>query len=315
MPPSCTSVSSVPPKTAHRCRSDCPNCPLNPLTPIRRWILAGAPDWTATTTPLRRFITPREVLTTIETHLNSLSAFDRSFARYFTMTHLYNAAETPEILAEYRKALYKLINSLSWGSGITNPQPIDPQATIFYIDLRHYEWDRNDGWTKIEEAYPYHISFDAPAQNALREQLGRLQTQTKTDVPSVHIDWFIANRIHSAVIPRPAFAAVDRQRFRDPPGGRCRRQSGECTRSARLASGIQQFRRLQSQPRRGTPYLSAWGVLEELRLCRQCRVHKTSLPTRSVSHTMVGKPSSICQTGCRGTTLPMLPVSGWMRRR
>ena len=168
-----------------------PQLPAQSIDTVRRWILAGAPDWTATTIPLRRFITPREVLTSIESHLNSLSSFDRSFARYFTMTHLYNAEETPEILAEYRKALNKLVNSLSWGSGITNPQPIDPQATIFYIDLRHYEWDRNDGWTKIEAEYPYHIAFDT--QTALRNQLGRLQTQMKTDVPSVQVDWFIAN--------------------------------------------------------------------------------------------------------------------------
>ena len=170
-----------------------PQLPVQSIDTVRRWILAGAPDWTATTTPLRRFITPREILTSIESHLNSLSSFDRSFARYFTMTHLYNAGETPEIRAEYRTALYKLVNSLSWGSGIINPQPIDPQGTIFYIDLRHYEWDVNDGWTKIEDAYPYHISFDAPEHLALRNQLGRLQTQMKTDVPSVHADWFIAN--------------------------------------------------------------------------------------------------------------------------
>ncbi len=170
-----------------------PQLPVQSIDTVRRWILAGAPDWTPTTTTLRRFITPRDILTSIESHLNSLSSFDRSFARYFTMTHLYNAAETPEILAEYRTALYKLVNSLSWGSGIINPQPIDPQGTIFYIDLRHYEWDVNDGWTKLEEAYPYHISFDAPEHLALRNQLGRLQTQMKTDVPSVHADWFIAN--------------------------------------------------------------------------------------------------------------------------
>ena len=168
-----------------------PQLPVQSIEVVRRWILAGAPDWTIAPTTLRRFITPREVLTSIESHLNSLSSFDRSFARYFTMTHLYNAAETPEILAEYRSALYKLVNSLSWGSTIINPQPIDPQATIYYIDLRHYEWDVNDGWTKLEEAYPYHISFDADL--ATRNQLGRLQTQMKTDVPSVHVDWFIAN--------------------------------------------------------------------------------------------------------------------------
>ena len=159
---------------------------------VRRWILAGAPDWTQTTTTLRRFITPHEVLTSIESHLNSLSSFDRPFARYFTMTHLYNAGETAQILGEYRKALNKLVNSLSWGSTITNPEPIDPQATIFHIDLRHYEWDRNEGWTKIEEMYPYHIEFNSPAQTALRQQLSRLKTTLTTAVPSVNGDWFIA---------------------------------------------------------------------------------------------------------------------------
>ena len=169
-----------------------PQLPAQSIDTIRRWILAGAPEWTTTRITDGRFISPAEVLDTIEAHLNTLSSFDRAFARYFTLTHLYNAGETTEILREYRKALNKLVNSLSWGSGITNPQPIDPQATIFYIDLRHYEWDVNDGWTKIEEDYPYHIAFDAPTDTTLRSQLGRLQTQMKCDIPSVHIDWFIA---------------------------------------------------------------------------------------------------------------------------
>ena len=75
---------------------------------------------------------------------------------------------------------------------VTNPQPIDPQGTILYIDLRHYEWDVNDGWGQIEAEYPYHISFDAPEQTALRDQLSRLQTEMKSDIPSVQVDWFVA---------------------------------------------------------------------------------------------------------------------------
>ena len=122
----------------------------------------------------------------------SLSSFDRTFARYFTMTHLYNAGESVGILQAYRKGLYKLVNSLSWGLEVTNPQPIDPQGTIFYIDLRHYEWDANDGWGQIEAEYPYHISFDAPTQTALKAQLTRLQTEMQADIPSVHADWFVA---------------------------------------------------------------------------------------------------------------------------
>ena len=169
-----------------------PQLSAQAIDTIRNWILAGAPDWATVATTDGDFISPAEILNTIETHLMSLSSFDRAFARYFTMTHLYNAGEAPGILQEYRNGLSKLVNSLSWGVTVTNPQPIDPQGTIFYIDLRHYEWDRNDGWTKIEAEYPYHISFDAPEQTALRDQLSRLQTEMKSDMPSVHVDWFVA---------------------------------------------------------------------------------------------------------------------------
>ena len=169
-----------------------PQLSAQAIDTIRNWILAGAPDWAAAPTADADFISPAEILNTIETHLMSLSSFDRAFARYFTLTHLYNAGESAQILQEYRKGLYKLVNSLSWGSTVTNPQPIDSQGTILYIDLRHYEWDRNNSWTKIEAEYPYHISFDAPEQTALRDQLSRLQTEMKSDMPSVHVDWFVA---------------------------------------------------------------------------------------------------------------------------
>ncbi len=177
---------------AKRMPQNQPQLPAQSINTIRNWILAGAPDWTVTPTPSGDFISHSEVLNDIEDHLMSLPSFDRTFARYFTMTHLYNAGESVGILQEYRKGLFKLVNSLSWGVTVTNPQPIDTQGTIFYIDLRHYEWDVNDGWGQIEAAYPYHISFDTPTQTALKEQLGRLQTETNSTTPSIHVDWFIA---------------------------------------------------------------------------------------------------------------------------
>ena len=179
--------------TAKRMPLQQPQLSTQAIDTIRNWILAGAPDWATVATTDGDFISPSEVLNTIETHLMSLSPFDRAFARYFTLTHLYNAGETPGVLQEYRKGLSKLVNSLSWKVTVTNPQPIDPQGTIFYIDLRHYEWDVNDAWTQMEAAYPYHISFEAPTQTALRDQLGRLQGEMKSSIPSVHIDWFLAN--------------------------------------------------------------------------------------------------------------------------
>ena len=104
-----------------------PQLPVQSIEVVRRWILAGAPDWTIAPTTLRRFITPAKcsrALSRTSTRSRRLTAPSHDTSR---MTHLYNAAETPEILAEYRSALYKLVNSLSWGSTIINPQPSTPK--------------------------------------------------------------------------------------------------------------------------------------------------------------------------------------------
>ena len=93
--------------TAKRMPLGQPQLPAQSINTIRNWILAGAPDWATLATTDGDFISPVEILNTIETHLMSLAPFDRAFARYFTMTHLYNAGESVGILQEYRKALSK----------------------------------------------------------------------------------------------------------------------------------------------------------------------------------------------------------------
>ena len=171
---------------------DAARMPLNkpPLTDVelgivRRWIEAGAPNWEVTLPP-PPFITPDKMLTYMQKHVDSLKPFDRPFARYFTMTHLYNAGETADALADYRRALSKLINSLSWGYDVTQPQPIDAEETLFYIDLRHYEWDVNAAWAQIEDVYPYAFDYGNPA---LYETL---QQEMACEVPFVQVDWFLA---------------------------------------------------------------------------------------------------------------------------
>ena len=161
------------------------------LATIHQWIAAGAPTWEVQYDV--NFITMDVMLTAIENHVESLAPFDRPFARYFTLTHLYNAGESPEALRAYRLALSKLINSLSWGSGVINPEPIDQQETIFYIDLRHYEWDiRNEAWTLIEQEYPYNIDFNPETQASLHKKLAKLREEMGCDEPFVHVDWFLA---------------------------------------------------------------------------------------------------------------------------
>ena len=160
---------------------------------VGNWIQAGAPDWKDTSQAEGRFITPEEMLDSIQNHVSSLSPFDRPFARYFTMTHLYNAGETTEARHAYQRALSKLVNSLSWGREVIRPQPIDPVETIFYIDLRDYEWEiGTNRWTLIEQVYPYNIEFDAPTQTNLREKLTHLRQEMDCEVPFIHVDWFLA---------------------------------------------------------------------------------------------------------------------------
>ena len=169
-----------------------PQLPAAAILTIGNWIQAGAPDWQM---PERDtdFITPTEMLETIEKHVNSLSPFDRAFTRYFTMTHLYNAGESVEALYAYQRALSKLVNSLSWGRKVIKPQPIDPEETIFYIDLRDYEWEiGTNRWTLIEAEYPYEVEFDAPTQTSLREKLTNLRQEMECEVPFMHVDWFLA---------------------------------------------------------------------------------------------------------------------------
>ena len=171
-----------------------PRLPAAAILTIGNWITAGAPNWESTFETDGSFITPKEMLEAIEKHVNSLSPFERPFARYLTITHLYNAGETTEALRAYQRALSKLVNSLSWGRNVINPRPIDPKETIFYIDLRDYEWEiGTNRWTLIEAEYPYEIEFNAPTQTALREKLTNLREAMECEVPFVHVDWFIAN--------------------------------------------------------------------------------------------------------------------------
>lgn len=162
------------------------------IATIQSWILAGAPDWNVLPETDRRFITDEVILDSIHTHLQSLTPFDRASARYFTLTHLHNAGDISEDLQSYSVALSKLVNSLSWGFTVVRPTPINPEQTIFYIDLRNYEWDKNDAWTKIEQRYSYRNDFEGADQTGLRNKLNLLQDEMECEVPVVHIDWFLA---------------------------------------------------------------------------------------------------------------------------
>lgn len=174
-----------------------PNGPpfnLPPLTDeeigiIRVWIENGAPDWNVVDSN-RSFIKDKRILETIQHHIETLPIPNRGFARYFSTTHLYNADLPTEELQSHYLALSKLVNSLSWAADIVNPEPINTEQTLFYIDLRYYDWDK-DLWTEIENHYPYNIRYEGADQTDERDLFLNLQSEMGCEVPYVHADWFI----------------------------------------------------------------------------------------------------------------------------
>jgi Leucine-rich repeat (LRR) protein len=180
--------------TAKRMPLGQPALSLQAIATIRKWIAEGAPDWTVEQDI--NFITTDIMLDAIQSHLDSLQPYERPYARYFSLTHLYNAGETTDNLQAYRNALSKLVNSLSWGHDIIKPHPINLSQTLLYIDLRHYEWDawdtRDDVWKRIEQDYPYTLEFNQETEADQFEKLTQLRQDTGSNVPFIHADWFLA---------------------------------------------------------------------------------------------------------------------------
>ncbi len=148
---------------------------------LRRWIEAGAP---ALPVPKRVFIAESDIDRSILADLQTLAPRQRRFARYFTLTNLYNAGRREEELQTHRLALAKLVNSLSWHPRITVPGAIDPAKTIYRIDLRDYQWNARL-WDRILAFYPYRIANNSAEAKAYASATG-------SDLPRVRADWFIA---------------------------------------------------------------------------------------------------------------------------
>jgi tetratricopeptide (TPR) repeat protein len=152
------------------------------LATFKQWIEAGAPDF-ATATPSRVFLTEADLLTLIQDDLQALEPSLRRFARYFTITNLYNAGHSDDELQTYRHALSKLVNSLSWEAEIVVPKAVDPAQTVFRIDMRDYKWDAAM-WKRVLEVYPYGVLSPSATAQAIR-------VATHCELPYVRADWLV----------------------------------------------------------------------------------------------------------------------------
>ena len=153
------------------------------LATLRAWVAAGAPP-VAAPPKARARITPADLYRILRKDLAVVGPRDRRFTRYLTLTHLRNAGLSEDELQSYRHALAKLVNALSWGGRVVVPRAVDPDRTVFRIDLRDYQWDERT-WEAVLAENPYGVAHACADAKACWGATGSRQ-------PYVRGDWFVA---------------------------------------------------------------------------------------------------------------------------
>jgi len=107
---------------------------------------------------------------------------ERPFLRYTGLTYASNAGWCGPALARQRSALFKLVNSVSTAPDIRVPRAIDSDGTLYRVDVRDYNWNREidpedggadfaDGWLALAtRAGPYAVELVGPEADALKRE-------------------------------------------------------------------------------------------------------------------------------------------------
>jgi len=121
----------------------------------------------------------------VASDLQALDDDDQITARYITLTNRVTAGVcTDTTLDQDRQALFKLVNMLSTETTVEPPTPIDPEETIYRIDLDDYGWDEpvtvvnadgsttdfTDKWEAIAGNNQYAVVFEGDdADDAIQD--------------------------------------------------------------------------------------------------------------------------------------------------
>lgn len=151
------------------------------IATIKAWIDAGAPA--PSQEEKREYITNEQIAKYVADDVAKAEGRSRRYLRYFTLTHLYNAGVSEDELQSYRNALVKLINSLSWNTSLLSPKALDPQRTIFGIDMRDLHWNVSM-WEQVQEANPYFLPLGTREAKSASEE-------TQCKMPYIRADWFV----------------------------------------------------------------------------------------------------------------------------
>jgi serine/threonine-protein kinase len=131
--------------------------------------------------------------------LASQDAADQPFTRYLTITYSANAGQCGRALQRQRYALFKGINSVSTATTVAQPQAINQDETIYRIDIRDYNWDRDidledDGVVEFADAWEAIIANPETAAYSVEyagDQADDLKADAGTLVPFLPVNVFI----------------------------------------------------------------------------------------------------------------------------
>ena len=177
----------MPPKN----RPQLPRPSAEDVEAIKNWIAAGAAPIPAPEP--RPVIELKSELLAIQKHLQDASRDDRPNLRYFRMSHLHNDPKVDTgTLQTTRIALAKVLNSLSWEAVLVEPKAINPEQTIYAVDIASLGWTR-DHWNAMLKSYPYALSYGSLDDSSLKDIDDDISDMRRDQSPVVvRADWMIA---------------------------------------------------------------------------------------------------------------------------
>ena len=143
----------------------------------------------------------------INRDLSSVDDDDQPFVRYISLTNRFTAGVCSKALDRDRQALVKMMNMLSIKGPIGDVTPANQDDTLYRIDLRDFDWDRqitvnneafNDVWEAIARFNPYVVEFVGDDVDDAKEDL-------LTDFPVMFAD----QMLDVAIIGNLYYAIVD----------------------------------------------------------------------------------------------------------
>ena len=147
---------------------------------VRTWI-AGLPRGSECRD--RRLVTPADHAKAL-TQVASLPDEPASRLRFLSIAHLHNGCVSFDALAAYRQAVVHLFNSLSWKPAPIAVPPIDPQRTLFKLNLDDIGW-LPEHWERIMQAGTDPLGLSPRLDDEAHAPFG-------TSIPIARADWFAA---------------------------------------------------------------------------------------------------------------------------